>query len=119
MSLSRLYESKSQSGRPLEGRKYKPPDPQPSWTRFIKQLSQIEMEERRSKGLCFNNDEPFTRGHKCKRLFWLELVEDEDGNAAEAAAIQEEQSEISLNAIVGISSMQNMLIKGKYDSCTV
>ena len=41
------------------------------------------MEERRTKGLCFNCDETFSKGHQCKKLFWVELVEsdeeDEDG----------------------------------------
>uniref|UniRef100_A0A199UBA5 Uncharacterized protein n=1 Tax=Manihot esculenta TaxID=3983 RepID=A0A199UBA5_MANES len=35
------------------------------------------MEERRKKGLCFNCDETFVRGHQCKKLSWLEL---EDAN---------------------------------------
>lgn len=42
----------------------------------MKQLSRLEMEERRSRGLYFNCDEPFALGHRCKRLFRLEVAED-------------------------------------------
>lgn len=31
-----------------------------------------EQQERRRQGLCFNCDEPYVRGHHCKRLFYLE-----------------------------------------------
>lgn len=40
----------------------------------MKQLSCLDMEERRSRGLCLNCDELFAPGHKCKRLFSLEMV---------------------------------------------
>ncbi|KAK5792816.1 hypothetical protein PVK06_033938 [Gossypium arboreum] len=44
-----------------------------SSTPFIKRLTQIEMAERRAKGLCYNCDESYSMGHKCKRLFWIEV----------------------------------------------
>ncbi|KAK5787464.1 hypothetical protein PVK06_042118 [Gossypium arboreum] len=40
---------------------------------FIKRLTRIEMAERRAKGLCYNCDESYSMGHKCKRLFWIEV----------------------------------------------
>ncbi|KAH0693198.1 hypothetical protein KY290_021370 [Solanum tuberosum] len=46
--------------------------------RFVKKLTRSEMEERRLKGLCFNCDEPFTRGHQCKKLFWIDFINDEE-----------------------------------------
>ena len=36
------------------------------------------MAERRRKGLCFNCDEQYVRGHKCQRLFYLEVTDDDD-----------------------------------------
>ena len=36
------------------------------------------MAERRLSGLCFNYDEPFTRGHKCTHLFVSTAVNDYD-----------------------------------------
>jgi len=34
------------------------------------------MAERRRSGLCFNCDEPFSRGHKCKHLFDITAIND-------------------------------------------
>jgi hypothetical protein len=34
-------------------------------------LSLTEQQERQCKGLCFNCDEPYVRGHVCQRLFYL------------------------------------------------
>lgn len=45
--------------------------------RFLKKLTSAEMVERRARGLCFNCDEIFTRGHVCKpSLFQIVLVND-------------------------------------------
>lgn len=35
------------------------------------------MAERRARGLCYNCDEPYSVGHQCKKLFWLELANQE------------------------------------------
>ncbi|KAK6243557.1 hypothetical protein QUC31_009966 [Theobroma cacao] len=72
------------------------------------------MEERQLKGLCCNCDEPFIRGHQCKKLFWIDSVEegDEDQTKYEPHA-NIDQPEISLNAIIGISTPQNMRLQGK------
>ena len=81
VSLSRLYERKelpvcSQS---LDACKSKTADFSPQQhARFVKKLTRPEMEERRLKGLCFNCDEPFTRGHQCKKLFWIDFIDDEE-----------------------------------------
>ncbi|KAG6482276.1 hypothetical protein ZIOFF_058907 [Zingiber officinale] len=44
---------------------------------FFKRLTRAEMAERSAKGLCFNCDESYSTGHKCKRLFWIEVSDDE------------------------------------------
>lgn len=82
---------------------------------FFKQLSKSEFEERRLKGLCFSCDKPFNHGHKCKKLFSLDLLEEEDDSVEEPVpdSTKEEQLEISLNAIIGVSSLQNLLGKGR------
>ena len=65
-------------------------NPKSSW----KKLTSQEMAERRAKWLCFNCDEAFSIGHRCKRLFHIILCkEDEVDNLDEI--------EISLNAIKG------------------
>jgi hypothetical protein len=45
-----------------------PPPP----IRQFHRLTPAEQLERRHQGLCYNCDEPFVRGHQCKRLFYLE-----------------------------------------------
>ena len=38
----------------------------------FKKLTLAEMDDRRAKGLCFNCDEIYVRGHRCSRLFFME-----------------------------------------------
>lgn len=66
--------------RSFDTRRAKPFDTllQSSKSRFIKQLYISELEDRRLKGLSFNCDEPFTKGHRYKKLFWLELIDEDD-----------------------------------------
>ena len=42
--------------------------------RPFKPLTIEEMTERHRAGLCFNCDEPFTRGHKCRHLFNITAI---------------------------------------------
>lgn len=65
------------------------------------------MEEQRAKGLCFNCGELYTLDHHCKRLFWLEGLEDSDEQD------HTEGVEISLNAIAGTHASQTMRIPEK------
>lgn len=45
----------------------------------IKRLTLAEMSARRGKGLCFNCDERFSPGHKCKhKISFMILCEEED-----------------------------------------
>lgn len=44
--------------------------------RTFKRLTADEMATRRQAGLCFNCDEPFSRGHKCKNLFEITVIND-------------------------------------------
>ncbi|KAJ8766009.1 hypothetical protein K2173_020525 [Erythroxylum novogranatense] len=69
------------------------------------------MEERRKKGLCFNCDEKFVRGHQCKKLFWIDLEEPiEEGIDNSDFAL--DKPEISLNAITGTQNPQSMRLMG-------
>jgi hypothetical protein len=56
--------------------------------RQFKKLSPLEMADRRAKGLCFNCDEKFARGHRCQKLFWLEVCDPEEIDDKETAAPQ-------------------------------
>ncbi|XP_022879618.1 uncharacterized protein LOC111397108 [Olea europaea var. sylvestris] len=44
----------------------------------VKRLSAAEMMERREKGLCFNSDEKFGKGHKCNTKLSVLMLEDEE-----------------------------------------
>jgi hypothetical protein len=87
-----------------------------------------EQQERRRKGLCFNYDEPYIRGHACQCLFYL-LNDDymEDGAPAEvvAAAVFQPPAvelpdpdpettpagapQVSLHALVGVR-IENVMV---------
>lgn len=92
IGLARLYEAKNwslkkspftESRRPNQGESV-PPLPSPNLTKArnppIRRLNQQEMQERRSRGLCFNCDEKFVPGHRCRKLFLIEglYAEDDD-----------------------------------------
>jgi hypothetical protein len=47
----------------------------PAASRPFRRLSPAEMADRRRQGLCYNCDEPYVRGHKCQRLFYLEVTD--------------------------------------------
>ncbi|KAG6479507.1 hypothetical protein ZIOFF_062973 [Zingiber officinale] len=105
MSFARLYERRSKRFESTVTPRRTPvlPPKQP----FIKRLNRTEMEERRAKGLCFNCDELYIPDHRCKRLFWLEGLEDYDEQN------HVEDVEISLNVITGIRASQTMRIQGR------
>ncbi|KAL8099697.1 hypothetical protein AgCh_032096 [Apium graveolens] len=78
----------------------------------IRRLSKAGMFERRAKGQCFNCDELYSAGHKCKRLFCL-LVVDENEDYEEESHLLE--PEISLNAITGIKNFQTIQLQARID----
>jgi hypothetical protein len=85
----------------------------------IKKLSPAELKERRDKGLCFNCDDKFSPGHKCKKLFLIEGIYEEDNERPSEEEAREtweddelEIPEISLHAISGVQTPQTMRIAG-------
>ncbi|KAI6673757.1 hypothetical protein NL676_001663 [Syzygium grande] len=85
----------------------------------VKHLSAEEMQVRRDKGLCFNCDEKFVRGHRCKErptLLYLEGFDDSDDVSLpiESEAIQTTppELEVSLNALLGQRSAKSMRMTG-------
>ncbi|MCH88085.1 hypothetical protein A2U01_0008966, partial [Trifolium medium] len=104
-----------------------PPKPTP----VVKRMSPEELQARREKGLCYNCDERYQRGHRCKRLFHLLIVEPEEslddassfqleGNNSASLEIIEPTSElepdpaqISLHALMGHSIPQTLRVVGQ------
>jgi hypothetical protein len=54
-----------------------------SSTLLHRRLSQAEMVQRRADRLCYNCDEKFVVGHRCKKLFILEFTESDDEEAVD------------------------------------
>ncbi|KAL4198898.1 hypothetical protein AMTRI_Chr03g48350 [Amborella trichopoda] len=63
-------------------------------------MSSTELQERRSKGLCYNYNDKWNPGHRCKKIFLIE--NDEDDSTATPV--------ISLHAISGIQVEATILI---------
>ncbi|KAF8378270.1 hypothetical protein HHK36_029609 [Tetracentron sinense] len=124
IGLARLYEARN-----LSQRRATPPAPRPGFqlntaipTRQpsipVRKMSPTELQERRSKGLCYNCNEKYSPGHRCKRLFVIEacweegdgdIIMEEDGEAEEQV---EETPKISLHAISGTCAPETMRVKG-------
>ncbi|GKD80031.1 hypothetical protein Tco_1342652, partial [Tanacetum coccineum] len=82
----------------------------------IKWISPAERQERMSKGLCFNCDTRWTRGHKCPGKFLLLMTEDEDDTGT---AVQDEGEDVVesgdisiLNSLVGHGSPRSLQLWG-------
>jgi hypothetical protein len=75
------------------------------------------LEEIKAKGLCFNCDSKYSKGHKCgeKKLFYVDCEEEEEQEPSqdenvEAILSEELTPTISCNALVGISTPQTLNI---------
>ncbi|XP_059441736.1 uncharacterized protein LOC132174039 [Corylus avellana] len=82
-------------------------------------LSPAEMQDRRAQGLCFNCDEKFVPGHRCKKLFLIEGVYADEENWEEVDVFEERRAEepiISLHANTGTPTSQTMRVKGALES---
>jgi hypothetical protein len=77
---------------------------------------------RRKQGLCYNCDEPYVRGDKCARLFFLEAsdyIAEElgdcdaapDGPVTEMPSFDPEAPMISLSTITGIRTEETMQLR--------
>lgn len=84
----------------------------------MKRLSWDEMQKRRAQGLCFNCDEKFTPGHKCRGPHILLLEANSDPVDEEDIESQiEPQPEISLHAISGWAAYKTMRVMAKIGQC--
>lgn len=81
-----------------------------------------EMNDRRSKGLCYFCDEKYSpahaQTHRKTQLYLLELEEDVQGEFEEEIVEQSEEMDIatiSLNAVAGHSDYTTMRVKGSHE----
>ena len=79
------------------------------------------MEERREKGICFNCDSKYNKGHKCgeKKLFHIDCEEEEEEEQelsqveeTEVTTSKEITLTISCHSLVGIHTPRTLKIKG-------
>lgn len=56
-----------------------------TWARTpaIQKLTPEEMKDRSERRLCFNCDEKFRPGHRCAKLFWMEVCGDDKEHVEE------------------------------------
>jgi hypothetical protein len=86
----------------------------------VQNISFTQMEDRRKRDLCYSCNAKWSRGHVCEgpKLFLIEEVENKEIEEADEAdeatlmEIVEEESEISLNAIIGTPTPKTMRIVG-------
>ncbi|GJU48942.1 putative mitochondrial protein [Tanacetum coccineum] len=80
---------------------------------YRKQLTQKELDDKRSKNQCLYCDQKYVPGHKYSgRLFSLEIIEGSGELKEELAA----HPQISLNAISGVKTFQTMRVKGQINN---
>jgi hypothetical protein len=79
-------------------------------------LTPQQMDERREKGLCFNCDRKYSKGHKCseKKVFYIDNEEEEDQELEPSQDLELEETTpmISCHALVNISTPQTLKIEG-------
>jgi hypothetical protein len=84
-------------------------------------LTPQQLEERKTKGLCFNCDNKYSKGHKCgeKKLFYIDCEEEEEQEQEpsqdeniEVISSKELTPTISCNALARISTPQTLKIEG-------
>ena len=68
-----------------------PKTPQPT------RLTPQQLEERKAKGLCFNCDSKYSKGHKCgeKKLFYIDYEEEGEQEQEKESSQDEDVEEIS------------------------
>jgi hypothetical protein len=73
------------------------------------------MDERREKGLCFNYDNKYSKGHKCceKTLFYIDCEEEENRELKPSQDLDLEDTTPTIYcwALVEISTPQTLKIK--------
>jgi hypothetical protein len=105
-----------------------PPKPTP----VIKRLTPAELQARRDAGLCYNCDDKYVKGHRCRRSFHLLIVDPGDDEAdtsalhvydsftqVELSDPTPDPAQISLHALMGHTIPQTFRVMGQICNNTV
>ena len=75
-----------------------------------------QVDERREKGLCFNYDSKYSKGHKCveRKLFYIDCEEEEakEWEPSQDGETKDSTPTISCHALARISTPQTLNIEG-------
>jgi hypothetical protein len=115
-SMERKVENKNVATRRVTTNNYREHHlPSPNLT-HPKILIPKKMDEIRAKGLCFNCDRKYNKGHKCgeKKLFYIDCEEEEDQELEPSQGIDLEDTTpmIYCHELVGINTPQTLKIQG-------
>jgi hypothetical protein len=107
-SVARKFESKNMATRRVATNNYREHHvPSPNLTQPTR-LTPQQMDEIREKGLCFNCDKKYSKGHKCgeNKLFYIDYEEEEDQELEPSQDIElkETTPTIYCHALVGINT---------------
>ncbi|PNX96980.1 retrotransposon-related protein, partial [Trifolium pratense] len=112
-----------------------PPTTLPNRPTPIKRLSPAELQARRERGLCYNCDERYQPGHRCRRQFYILIAEpdsyDEQTETLTNQLLQPEPTpdtptphpdidpQISLHALMGHTIPQTIRLVGQINNQTL
>jgi hypothetical protein len=114
--MERKVENKNMATRRVATSNYRENDvPSPNLTQPTRFTPQ-QMDARRTKGLCFNCDNKYSKGHKYgeKKLFYIDYEEEKDQELEPSQDIdlEETTSTIYCHALVDISNQTTLEIQG-------
>ena len=83
---------------------------------LVRRFTLVELKKRREHGLCYHCDERYTFNHSYKRLFWIEIEEENSSGMEDEKAEGDEggeKPEVFLNTMVGMATPQTMRFMAK------
>lgn len=90
----------------------------------IKRLTPEEVKARREKNLCFNCDDTYHAGHRCKKLYMILADDHEEENGItgdtqilDVSEVESKDPQISLNAVNGQIPTNIIKLLGKSAGC--
>ncbi|VFQ66101.1 unnamed protein product [Cuscuta campestris] len=83
-------------------------------TPAIRRLTRVERLEKDAKGLCYNCDQKWHKGHKCGRfILIMGKDEGEEDEAEEKEEIEVAADILSLNSMAGVTTPRSLRLTGK------